>query len=456
MIPLVLGILQIVFWFFVAILVLVTIHEFGHFYVARRCGVRVLRFSIGFGKVLASWRDKQGTEFAVSAIPLGGYVKMLDEREGEVAEEDKPYAFNNKSVGQRIAVVLAGPVANLILAVLIFWLLLVVSGERGIAPIIGEVMPGSVAKMANLEAGQEIIKVDGVATPSWQQVQKQLLRRLGESGPLSFTVGYQGSDLQYTSEVNLDKWLRGAQDPDPLSGLGVKPYIPEVPAVVGQVVGGSPAEAAGLESGDKVLSANGQAIDSAQAWIDYVKARPQQPLEVQVDRQGQTLVLTMVPERIEENGEVFGRVGMGFAPYHWPDTFIRHWEYSAVGGFIAAVDRTWETSAFVLMSVKKLILGEISTKNLSGAITIAKVAGSEAENGWRSFLRFLAALSVMLGVFNLLPIPVLDGGHLMYYLVELVKGKPVSEKVQMVGYQFGLVMVIGLTLLALYNDITRL
>ncbi|UTF60504.1 RIP metalloprotease RseP [Gilvimarinus sp. DA14] len=450
------NILQYVFWFFVAILVLVTIHEFGHFYVARRCGVKVLRFSIGFGKVLTSWRDSQGTEFALSAIPLGGYVKMLDEREGPVAEDELHRAFNRQSVGKRIAVVLAGPVANLILAVLIFWLVLAVSGERGLAPVIGKVEPGSVAASANLEAGQEIIAVDGVSTLSWQMVQKQLLRRLGESGPLTFAVRYPDSSLRYESEVVLDDWLRGVDEPEPLSGLGVTPYIPAVPAIAGEIQDASPASEAGLQPGDQIIAADGQAIASAQDWIDYVKARPESLINLTVERGGQELELAITPERITEAGTSFGRVGMGFAPYEWPEDLIRRWDYSPISGFVAAVDRTWETSAFVLLSVKKLIFGEISTKNLSGAITIAKVAGSEAENGWRSFLRFLAALSVMLGVFNLLPIPVLDGGHLMYYLVELVKGKPVSEKTQMVGYQVGLVLVIGLTVLALYNDIMRL
>ena len=450
------NILQMVFWFFVAILVLVTVHEFGHFYVARRCGVKVLRFSIGFGKVLTSWRDKQGTEFALSAIPLGGYVKMLDEREGTVAEDELDRAFNRKSVGKRIAVVLAGPLANLILAVLIFWLLFAVSGERGLAPIIGKVEPGSVAAAANLEPRQEILAVDGVSTPSWQAVQKQLLRRLGESGPLTFTVSYPNSSLRYQSEVELDGWLRGVGDPDPLQGLGVRPYIPELPPIAGEVVAGSPAERAGLQSGDVIVEADGQPISSAQQWIDYVKPRPGTSINLVVERGGERRELAITPERILGEGEPFGRVGMGFAAYEWPEELIRQWSYSPVSGFVAAVDRTWETSAFVLLSVKKLIFGEISTKNLSGAITIAKVAGSEAENGWRSFLRFLAALSVMLGVFNLLPIPVLDGGHLMYYLAELVKGKPVSEKVQVVGYQLGLMMVVGLTVLALYNDIMRL
>ncbi|WP_041523117.1 RIP metalloprotease RseP [Gilvimarinus agarilyticus] len=450
------GILQIVFWFFVAIIVLVTIHEFGHFYVARRCGVKVLRFSVGFGKVLLRRYDKSGTEYALSAIPLGGYVKMLDEREGKVDPAELDRAFNRQSVAKRIAIVVAGPAANFILAILIFSALLVSSGERGIAPVIGSVAPDSVAAAANLEPGQEILAVDGVPTASWQQVQQQLLRRLGESGPLTFTTRYLDSSLRYQSEVELDGWLRGVAEPEPLSGLGVKPFLPSIDAVAADITPGSPAEQAGLMSGDKIVAANDQAIAGAREWIEFVKARPGQSIEVLVERGGESVALTMTPATVTEAGESFGRVGMAIAPGEWPKDMIRTRDYSLVSGFVAGVDKTWETSAFVLLSVKKLIFGEISTKNLSGAITIAKVAGSEAENGWRSFLGFLALLSVSLGVFNLLPIPVLDGGHLMYYMVELVKGSPVSEKVQAVGYQLGLVMVIGLTILALYNDIMRL
>lgn len=450
------GILQILFWFFVAIVVLVTIHEFGHFYVARRCGVKVLRFSVGFGKVLLRRYDKAGTEYALSAIPLGGYVKMLDEREGNVAPGELSQAFNRQSVAKRIAIVLAGPAANFILAVLIFWLLLASSGVRGIAPVIGSVTPGSVAAAANLEQGQEILAVDGVPTASWQEVQQQLLRRLGESGPITFTTRYIDSSLRYQSEAQLHGWLRGESEPEPLAGLGVKPFMPQVEAITAAVNPDSPAAKAGLIPGDKIIAANDQPIESAQQWIDYVKARPGQSVEVLLERDGQSLTVTMTPATVTENGQSFGRVGMAIAPGQWPADMIRVRDYSLLSGFVAGVEKTWETSAFVLLSVKKLIFGEISTKNLSGAITIAKVAGSEAENGWRSFLGFLALLSVSLGVFNLLPIPVLDGGHLMYYLIEIVKGTPVSDRVQAMGYQLGLVMVIGLTVLALYNDIMRL
>lgn len=449
-------VIQAIIWFLVAILVLVTVHEFGHFYVARRCGVRVLRFSIGFGQVLARWHDKSGTEYALSAIPLGGYVKMLDEREGEVPEDQLHQAFNRKNVWQRIAIVLAGPVANFILAVLFFWIILLVSGERGLAPIVGEVEPGSVAAAANLEVGQEILSVDGVPTASWQDVRKQLLRRLGESGPLRFTVRYPDSPLRYESEVILQAWLRGVADPMPLEGLGVRPYIPDADAVATYLEPEGAAALAGMQENDHVVSVNGEPVDSARQWVNLVRAHPQQLLDVTVMRDGQPVGLAIRPETISENGQDVGRVGMGLPTAYWPEGMIRVREFSPIQAFVAGVDKTWETSAFVLLSVKKLIFGEIAINNLSGAITIAKVAGSEAEHGWLRFLGFLALLSVSLGVFNLLPIPVLDGGHLMYYLVEVIRGKPVSEHIQVVGYQVGLIMVVGLTVLALYNDVLKL
>ncbi len=448
--------LQIILWFLVAILVLVTVHEFGHFYVARRCGIKVLRFSVGFGRVLVRWHDRSGTEYAISAIPLGGYVKMLDEREGNVPADQLHFAFTQKNVWQRIAVVLAGPAANFILAILIFWVVLLSAGERGLVPIVGSVVADSVAEQAGLESGHEILAVDGVLTSSWQAVQKQLLRRLGESGSIYFTVSYPDSNLRYETEARLDGWLRGAVDPNPLKDIGIVPYYPTQLPKAAEVKQGSPAEYAGLLMGDLVVSVDGVPMPTAQAWVDYVKARAGILMKVKVDRAERSVYLDMTPAVIQASGQTFGRVGMGIEVASWPNELIRRVEHTGLSAFVASVHKTWETSAFVLLSVKKLVLGEISTKNLSGAITIAKVAGSEAKSGWKNFLGFLALLSVSLGVFNLLPIPVLDGGHLMYYVVELIKGSPVSSKVQMIGYQFGLVMVVGLTVLALYNDILRL
>ncbi len=448
--------MQTILSFLVALLVLVSIHEFGHFYVARRCGVRVHRFSIGFGKVLWSWRDRQGTEYALAALPLGGYVKMLDEREGVVAAEERHMAFNNKSVWQRIAIVAAGPIANFILAILLFWGLML-QGERGMVPVIDSIAPNSIAAQAGLEKGQEILAVDGIPTPTWQALNRALLNRLGESGPISFKVAYsEDSHFQYESEAQLHDWLRDAADPDPVAGLGISLQFPQIPPVVGEVLSASPAERAGLKTGDVLRRVDDVVINDWRLWVDYVRERPGSALSVTFERAGQLHQLTLIPDAVTENGKAQGRVGVGVQPYNIPEKLIRAYDYSVVGAFVAGVNKTWETSGFVLLSVKKLILGEISTKNLSGPITIAKVAGSSAESGLVSFIGFVALLSVFLAVFNLLPIPVLDGGHLFYYVIEVIKGKPVSDKVQMLGYQAGLFLVISLSLLALYNDIMRL
>lgn len=449
------AIVQTILWFLVALAVLVTVHEFGHFYVARRCGVKVLRFSIGFGKILLRWRDRQGTEFAIAAIPLGGYVKMLDEREGDVPEDQLHQAFNRKNVWQRIAVVAAGPIANFILAILLFWVLML-PGVTGAIPIVGAVEPNSIAEQAGLEPGQEIIAVDGEPTPTWQALHQQLLRRLGESGSMSFTVSYPDSSLQYMSQARLDDWLRGVEEPNPVAGLGLRLKVPEDQVIIGQVESGSPADRAGLEIGDRVLAADGQTMASWSDWVDYVRARPGQEMELSLEREGQRRQVTITPAEVEESGERFGRVGVGLQPQPWPEEMLREYKYGPVEAFVAGVHRTWETSGFVLLSVKKLLVGEISTKNLSGPITIAKVAGSSAESGWKSFVGFVALLSIFLGVFNLLPIPVLDGGHLLYYAIEVLKGSPVSDRVQQMGFKLGLFVVLGLMGLALFNDVMRL
>lgn len=449
------ALIQTILSFLVALLILVSIHEFGHFYVARRCGVKVHRFSIGFGKVLWSWRDKQGTEYALAALPLGGYVKMLDEREGDVTPEERHMAFNNKTVWQRIAIVAAGPLANFLLAIVLFWILLL-QGQRDLIPVIDTVEPGSIAAQAGLEAGQEIVAVDGEPTPTWQALNKALLNRLGETGKISFKVAYPDSSFNYESEAQLVEWLRESADPNPVEGLGITLFLPQIPPIVGEVIANSPAEKAGLKTGDTILQTDDLSIDDWQSWVEYVREHPGKPLQVSIERDNQVSHITLIPDLVEEGGQRLGRVGVGVKAYTIPEDMIRSYNYSIVGAFVAGVNKTWETSGFVLLSVKKLILGEISTKNLSGPITIAKVAGSSAEGGLRSFIGFVALLSVFLAVFNLLPIPVLDGGHLFYYLIEVIKRKPVSDKVQMLGYQVGLFLVISLSVLALYNDIMRL
>lgn len=441
--------------FLVALIVLVAVHEFGHFIVARFCGVRVLRFSIGFGKVIWRRYDRQGTEFALASIPLGGYVKMLDERETEVPEHQKHESFNSKSVWQRMAIVAAGPAINILFAIVIFWGLML-GGERDLVPIIGKVEPGSIAAHAGLDEGQEILSVDGVPTPTQMALRQQLVRRLGESGSMAFTLRYQDSNLQYKAEVLLDNWLRGTENPDPLAGLGISLYVPPVPPLVGEVLPGSPAEAAGMQAGDLVISADGQPMKTAWDWISYVRERANQSIRMELERGGERIFVQVIPESIEEKGVIYGRVGAGIQAPQWPEEMIRTYEYSIGGALLAGVERTWDTTSFIFLSIKKLVTTEISHKNLSGPLGIAKVAGASARSGLRTYLGFLALLSVFLAVFNLLPVPVLDGGHLLYYLIEAVKGSPVSERVQLLGYQVGLFLIIGLSLMAFYFDILRL
>ncbi len=436
--------------------VLVAVHEYGHFWVARRCGVKVLHFSIGFGKAVYSWHDRQGTRYSIASIPLGGYVKMLDEREGEVAPEELEQAFNRKPVLQRIAVVAAGPLANLGLAVVAYWFLFL-SGESGYAPIIGEVTPGSVADVAGLEPGQEIVAVDGVDTPTWQALSFRLLDRIGDTGTIEFAVKYPGSDMVYESEGVLFEWLSDQEQPDLYGGLGIAMYTPEVPPVVGEVVDGSPAEASGLQSGDLVLRADGVAMPLWMDWVEYVRARPDQPIELEFQRGEEVLSSVIVPERVtDETGESIGRVGLAVELPEMPPGMVRQFQRGPLEALGAGFTRTGELVVFTLNSIKKMVQGLISPKNLSGPITIAKVASASAKSGLESYISFLALLSVSLGVLNLLPIPVLDGGHLLFYTVELLAGRPVPEKIQILGYQLGLMVVLGIMMLALYNDFARL
>ncbi len=434
--------------------VLVAVHEFGHFWVARQCGVRVLRFSIGFGKPLYSWRDKLGTEYSVAAIPLGGYVKMLDEREGEVPEEELDKAFNRKPVLQRIAVVAAGPLANLALAIVAYWFLFM-AGETGYAPVIGKVDHGSIAEVAGLEAGQEIVAVDGEKTPTWQALSFALLERIGDTGSIEFSTRYPGSDLVYESEAHIERWLSSEEEPDLFGGLGLTLYTPDG-LIAREVVAGSAAERAGLENGDLILGADGQRMHGYE-WVDYVRERPGQLIDLEVQRDGQTLHLPLTPAReTDEEGKVIGRAGVTVGMPPMPPEMVRSFERGPIQAMGAAFSRTGQLVSFTVESIQKMLTGLISPKNLSGPITIAKVASASAKSGLESYIGFLALLSVSLGVLNLLPIPVLDGGHLLFYTIELLAGRPVPEKIQSLGYQVGLFLVLGMMMLALYNDFMRL
>ncbi len=434
---------------------LVTFHEFGHFWVARRCGVKVLRFSIGFGKTLFGWHDKRGTEYVVCLLPLGGYVKMVDEREGPVAEADLGQAFNRQSLGARTAIVAAGPIANFLLAIAAYWFIFA-AGVTGAVPLIGSVEADSIAAQAGLEPGMEVVSVDGAETPTWRAVNQRLLRRLGESGEVVFGVRYADSDLVYESRAQLDRWLVGEDEPDLLGGLGLEPFSPPIPPRIEEVVAGSPAEVAGLQAGDLVLAVDGNTVAEWEQWVDYVRDRPGETMDVEVERAQASLRLELTPATVTANGESYGQVGVRVEVPPYPEHLQREFHYNPLSALGEAVDQTWTVAIFTLDSIKKLVMGLISPKNLSGPITIAKVASASAQSGLVSWLGVLALLSISLGVLNLLPIPVLDGGHLLFYLVEWIKGSPVSERVQMVGFQIGVSIVLGIMLLALYNDISRL
>jgi regulator of sigma E protease len=449
------NIVQMVLITAVTLGVLVTIHEFGHFWVARRCGVKVLRFSIGFGKPLWRWHDRTGTEFVIAAIPLGGYVKMLDEREGEVPTELLPQSFMRKPVSQRIAIVAAGPIANFLLAIFLYWIIFMI-GIPGIAPVIGAVKPGSLAERAGLAAGQEIVAIDGEKTPSWQALQEQLLQRIGETGALRVAAKHPDSNTIYDTTVTLDDWLAGSEEPDLIGGLGIELWHPRGESLIEQVVPDSPAARAGLQVNDRIVSADGVAMPDWQTWLDYVRAHPQQPIKVAVLRDGVAHEIAVTPDRkLDESGKAYGQVGLG-GSVKWPDSMRRELSYSPLAAIAPAFKRTWTMSVVSLDSIKKMILGMISPKNLSGPITIAKVATASAKSGWEPYLAFLAFFSVSLGVLNLLPIPVLDGGHILFSLPELFTGKPLPERIQSVGYQIGLFVIVGVMMLALYNDLLRL
>ncbi|MFT6309701.1 MAG: regulator of sigma E protease [Porticoccus sp.] len=436
--------------------ILVAFHEYGHFWVARKCGVKVLRFSIGFGPVLFSRKDKLGTEFSLSALPLGGYVKMLDEREGEVDEAERHMAFNNKKPLPRIAIVSAGPIANFILAFVAYWLVFV-SGVTGVVPIIGEVTPGSAAERAGLTSGQEIISIENEPTPTWRAVSMQLISRLGETGEINTIVLAPESKFEYSTKLMIKDWLVGEGDPDILGSLGITPYRPVLEPVIEDVLPASAADQAGFVAGDKLLQANDIELTSWSDWVEYVQPRAGESIAVLVDRDGELGIRDITPARhIIEDGSAVGRVGMRVMVPDLSESMIREFKYSPIDAVGEAAAETWKMSVFTLQSIKKLLEGLISPKNLSGPITIAKVATASAKAGFESYLSILALLSISLGVLNLLPIPVLDGGHILFYTIEWLKGSPVPQWAQNIGYQLGLVMVVCLMFFALYNDIGRL
>lgn len=450
------GVIQNVLAVIVVLGLLITFHEYGHYWVARRCGVKVLRFSVGFGKPLWSRTDRHGTEFAVAAIPLGGYVKMLDEREGPVAPDERHQAFNNQSVWARIAIVVAGPLANFLLAIVAYWLLFVV-GTTTVAPVVGAVAPDSPAAHGGLASGQEIVAIQGERVRSWEEVNLKLVAAIGHSGELRVSTRDEGSEVTRERGLPVENYLVRQDPPRPLPSLGITPWRPAFPAELGQVLDGEAAAAAGLEPGDRILRIDGEVIDDWTHFVEVVRAHPDEALALEVQRGDERLSLTLVPGRNElETGSAVGYIGAGVAPVAWPEEYRREVRYGPVAALGQSLSRTGEMSLLTLDAIRKMLVGLISPSNLSGPITIARVAGDTARSGLESFVSFMAYLSISLGILNLLPIPVLDGGHLAYYAIEALRGRPVSEKAQAIGLRIGLALVGGLMFMALYFDLMRL
>ena len=446
-----------IFGFILAIGILVTVHEFGHFWVARKLGVKVLRFSIGFGKPLLTWHRKNDqTEYVLAAIPLGGYVKMLDEREGEVPENEKHLAFNRKPLWVRSAVVLAGPLFNLVFAVLLFWLVLVM-GETGLRPIVGEVQPGTPAAAAGFSPGEEILRINGRETPTWGQMLYHFASAAAGGESIVMDTRDRHERLQRRT-LAFDAIGDMAEVKNPLKALGISPAFPVLPPVIGKVLPGEAAEKAGLQAGDRILAVDGEPLESWSRWVKIIQNKPLQPMLLQVERDGRVLELELVPAAVEKaDGKTVGRIGAASQPM--PELWKPYRVEYSLGPLEAlpvAVTRTWDFSLLTLKVMWRIVSGQASLKNLGGPITMADAAGSAVSAGLVSFIRLLAIISVSLGVFNLLPIPVLDGGHLFYFLIEAVTGKPPSENFMLRGQQIGLALLLSLMVLVFYQDIARL
>lgn len=452
------SILQNIVGFVVAIGVLVAFHEFGHYWVARRLGVKVLRYSIGFGKPLFGWTGgKDGTEYVISAIPLGGYVKMLDEREGDVPPEEVHRAFNRKSVGVRAAIVAAGPVFNFIFAVLAYWLIFV-GGTQELRPVIGAVVPGSPAAAAGLQPGDELVRIGSSEVRGWDQAVLAFLDAGVGREHLELTVT---TDAGHTVQRRLG--LEGVKllgdDPDFLKVLGLRPWAPKLPAVVGEALPDGPAAAAGLKAGDRIVAVDGQPVEDWRALVEYVSARPDARVELSLDGASPRQLAVTLASR-EHQGQ---RIGMlGIAPQLPEDVealyhgMVREVRYGPWQALERAASSTWTATSLTVKMMWRMVVGEASIKNLGGPLHIAQFAGDSVELGLAAFLKFLAIVSVSLAVLNLLPVPVLDGGHLLYYAIEVVRGRPLSEQAQIIGQQIGMVMLLMLMAMAFYNDIARL
>ena len=451
-----LDFLQIVVSFIIAISILIAVHEFGHFWVARKLGVKVLRYSIGFGKPIWKKTSKvDNTEYMIASIPLGGYVKMLDEREGDVKAEERHRAFNNQHVAKRFAIVFAGPAFNFIFAIFAYWLMFVI-GVTGVKPIVGEITEKTPAAYAEFKPGEEIISIDGKQTPIWDVAMQALLPGMIQKRELSVEVITE-QGLKANRNIDFSNVKQEVEPEVFFKIVGFYPWRPAIAASVGLVLENSPAEKAGLQKGDKILAINNVNIKDWFALVDYVSERPNKEMRLTIKRDGQILEKILTTGIAEVENKQVGRIGIGPAETgKYPDDMKVHYQYGALGAISQSIENTWDNSVLMLSMLWKIVTGEVSLKNLSGPINIAVYAGQSASAGIARFLDFLAIVSISLGILNLLPIPILDGGHLMYYVVEIIKGSPVSEQTEELGQRIGIAFLIMLMSLAFYNDILRL
>jgi regulator of sigma E protease len=440
--------------FILALGILVTVHEYGHFWVARKAGVKVLRFSIGFGKPLLKWHDKYNTEYVIAAIPLGGYVKMLDERVDDVPQEQRHLSFNAKSVRARIAIVAAGPMANFLFAIIVLAVMYMV-GVQSVKPVVGSVVQGSRAEQAGIMPTEQITGIGDATIADWQDATFALMANLGEK-QVAVTVRNE----HYQSEektLNLAGWKLDQQGVPPLKSLGLVPYRPPVTLKVAEISENSAAEQANLQVNDTILAVDGETISDWPQLVNLIMQSANKSLQFSVKRQD-TIITALVTPKAQKNAEGEVRGFLGVAPFiePWPEGYIETKHLGPLDSIVLGTKKTWQLITLSFDMIGNLITGQVSVKNLSGPVGIAVGAGNSVSNGFAAFLGFLALISVNLGVFNLLPLPVLDGGHLMYYIIELFRKKPVSEKTQEFGFKVGALLLIFLTCFALFNDVSRL
>jgi regulator of sigma E protease len=443
--------------FILAIAVLVSFHEYGHLWVARRLGIKILRFSIGFGKSIWSRTSKKtGTEYCIAMIPLGGYVKMLDESEGNVAEHDLPYAYNRKPVWVRMLVVLAGPAFNFIFAIFAYWLVFSI-GATVVAPVVGATQSQSIAAQAGIGYGDELISVNENAVRDWYQVNLALISKLGEKGKVNITYKPLNSNTLKKTQLDLENWKVDSGQPDILRSLGFSPFYPKISTEIFQVSVGGAAARAGIKPNDKIMSIAGTIVSEWSEMTPILDKHINQLIPIEVLRDGKIIKLNITPIGVKQaDGFLKGQIGIRSAPVKWSEKYLRHISYPMPEALWQAAMKTWHMISLTFHMLYKMVIGQISMKSISGPVGIAQGAGYSAQLGFNFYLSFLALISISLGVINLLPIPMLDGGHFLYYLIEIVRGKPLTQRAQVLGFKLGLIFVVMLMAVAITNDISRL